>query len=231
MTTSVTDPQLDSFAQEVNFGPAYRYELFFDRSNPHHIRLPSDPPMSVNLDSGDRCGCESCRSEGWYAESPLCRFWRAHCDACGGMRSYRVPGTGREEGCELCETAWPREVAWFRLAFWDRQLAARILRDQAKARHRANPNPVRASRRSTPADIPDCRRDDDAVTLFRISVVIEDHADGQQAKLDRRDGTALFVAGSVEGLARSVQDFRDLAAAYRAHADRQLIAADPTEPA
>ncbi|GAB3289100.1 hypothetical protein GCM10027563_25560 [Parasphingorhabdus pacifica] len=47
-------------------------------------------------------------------------------------------------------------------------------------------------------ELPERARDADAVRLFRFAVANEDHAHVQQAKLDHRDASALFVAGSVE---------------------------------
>ncbi len=225
---STSRPRLDSVDHQVTFGPAYTYELFFDHSHPRHVRLPSDPPVSACYEIGDRCGCESCRTEGWYAESPMCRFWRADCEACSGMRTYRVRnvcGAWQEEVCEPCRHAWREEVAWFRLALRDRALAARVLRDEAAARRLA----ITGERPRT-VEIPERWRDTDAVSLFRFAIANEDHADAQQAKLERRDASALFVAGSVEALVCIVQDFRNLAATYRAHGRYQLTAADPAQP-
>ncbi|GAB3289105.1 hypothetical protein [Parasphingorhabdus pacifica] len=129
MNTST--PQLDSFDHEVTFGPAYAYELFFDPSHPHHVRLPSRPPISGRYETGERCGCESCRTEGWYVGSPMCRFWRSHCEACDGQRTYRVylaPGTWREEVCELCQSPgakrWPGSGSPSRTVPWPRASCA-----------------------------------------------------------------------------------------------------------
>ncbi|WP_406690335.1 hypothetical protein REH65_31190 [Saccharopolyspora sp. ID03-671] len=223
-----TSTQPDTFDHELTFGPAYSYELFFDTSHPRYVRLPSTPPVSARLGIGDRCGCESCRSEAFYAVSPLCRFWRAGCDACEGRRSCRMRvapgGPWREEVCRLCEHSWREEVAWFRFALLDRGLAARTLRDEAARRLAIT------GEEPWPVEIPAHWRDADALTLFRYAVANEDHAQVQQASLDRDDTTELAVAGGVEALARNIQGFRDLAAAYRAHGRHQLTAGDPTEP-
>jgi hypothetical protein len=65
--------------RDVDFG-GYRHGEFFDPRHPYYHPLPTSPPPAGNYDAGDRCACEHCRSEGWYAPSPVCRFWRAHCD-------------------------------------------------------------------------------------------------------------------------------------------------------
>ncbi|MEY8042628.1 hypothetical protein AB8O55_24750 [Saccharopolyspora cebuensis] len=73
-TTPLPSDERDDFTRDVDFGPSYTYEQVFDPGHPHHVRLPSGPLPSACYDA--RCGCESCRTEGRYACSPSCRFWR-----------------------------------------------------------------------------------------------------------------------------------------------------------
>jgi hypothetical protein len=121
--------------QLVDFGP-YVYSEFFNRHAVNFVRsLPHRPPVAASYDAGERCLCPSCKSEGWYAVSPLCRFWRATCEVCHGQRVSRVPGSGVKERCELCHEDWALDVRFFRDALRSpRRVAARLRVEALRAR-------------------------------------------------------------------------------------------------
>jgi hypothetical protein len=137
MTTRV-DSEPDHFDRLVDFG-GYRYYMFFDPHSPHCRPLPRTPPRAANYDAGDRCRCPSCASEGWYEQSPACRFWRAGCWLCEGTREwvhFLGPGRPVRLPCEVCFDAWPEDVRFFRDALRSPRATARRLRDEAAARWR-----------------------------------------------------------------------------------------------
>jgi hypothetical protein len=81
--------------RQVDFG-GYVYSQYFDRHATNFVRfLPRRPPTAANYDGGERCLCPSCKSEGWYAGSPLCKFWRATCWECHGVGAVAVAGPRR----------------------------------------------------------------------------------------------------------------------------------------
>lgn len=124
-------PGTDSFDLDVDFG-GLRYEMFFG-DGPDRTALPSTPPEAA-VGAG-QCLCPSCDSQGWFAESPVCKYWRAHCEVCEGRRVYRnwhTPGHPPSlEPCELCIEEWRRDVDWFRYALRNPGAAARQLREHA----------------------------------------------------------------------------------------------------
>ncbi|GAB3162201.1 hypothetical protein GCM10027258_80800 [Amycolatopsis stemonae] len=125
----------DAFDLRVNYG-GLRYETFFGRS-PDRFRLPNTPPPAAS--GPGKCACPSCASQGWYAQPPHCKYWRAHCDACEGSRDYLDFSVGRPPRrvpCDACAEAWREDVAWFRFALRSPRAAAQQLRDAA-ARARA----------------------------------------------------------------------------------------------
>src|SRR5882757_328293 len=84
-------PSSDELAQDwatrrVDFG-GYQFHSMFDRGSPHYRPLPAAPPRSAR-EFDRECGCRHCASEGWYAQSPLCRFWRSDCELCRGQREW-----------------------------------------------------------------------------------------------------------------------------------------------
>ena len=134
MPIGTYDPGTDAFDLAVNYG-GLRYETFFGRDP--SIPLPNTPPPAAS--GPDKCGCPSCASQGWYAESPFCRYWNNRCDACAGTRIWLDYNDGRPPRrvpCDLCAEAWPAAIAWFRFALRSPRAAARKLRDDA-ARARA----------------------------------------------------------------------------------------------
>jgi hypothetical protein len=72
--------------------------------------------------------------------------------------------------------------------------------------------------------VPERSLNADPDRLFNYAAANDDHAERRHAQLESRDETALFVAGGTTGLATTVQDFRDLAVAYRAHGRHKLAA-------
>jgi hypothetical protein len=113
----------------VDFG-GYQYSMFFNPTASNYSGLlPRRPPPADTT-----CNCPSCASEGWYAQSPRCRFWRADCDICAGHRVFRLPGEGRDEDCELCAAAWSEDVRFFRDALRSPARTARRLREEAASR-------------------------------------------------------------------------------------------------
>lgn len=133
MPIGVLDPGTDEFDLAVNFG-GYRYYMFFG-AGPHCSPLPSTPPPA-----GGTCRCPSCASDGWFAASPVCKYWNAHCDVCAGTRFWLDYSAGRppkRQPCELCLEAWREDVRWFRDALRNPRGTARRLRDEATARRAA----------------------------------------------------------------------------------------------
>jgi hypothetical protein len=122
----------------VDFGP-YVYSEFSDSRAPNFVRsLPRRPPVAADYDAGQRCRCPSCVSEGWYAVSPLCHFWRATCEACAGRRVVRAPGARVQERCGLCDEEWARDVWFFRHALRSpRRVAARLRGEALRAAARS----------------------------------------------------------------------------------------------
>ena len=115
--------------QAVDFG-GLSYDAFFNpRSLGYRGRpIPRKPPPVAY---GQKCACPSCRSEGWYAVSPLCKFWRATCEVCGGERRFWVHASRTYEPCELCQEEWTLDVRFFRDALRSPRAVARRLREQA----------------------------------------------------------------------------------------------------
>jgi hypothetical protein len=121
-------PGTDEFDLAVNYG-GLTYSMFFGDS-PNRTPLPSAPPPR-----GTRCLCPSCQSQGWYAQSPVCRFWRAHCYVCNGSRFYRDFTYGRPPrttACELCAEEWTAAVDEFGRVLRNPAAAARQLRAHAR---------------------------------------------------------------------------------------------------
>jgi hypothetical protein len=111
----------------ADYGP-FLYSDWFDPGAPNYRGpLPRTPPPS-----GDSCGCPSCASEGYYIVSPLCKFWRAHCDICAGTREYYDLGRRRRLPCPVCLEEWPPAVAAFREALRNPIRAAEKLRERAR---------------------------------------------------------------------------------------------------
>ena len=121
--------------REVDFG-GYVYSAHFDRHATNFVGfLPRRPPPSANYDAGERCLCPSCKSEGWYAGSPLCKFWRASCWMCHGQREYRIPESSVKERCAVCDEAWVLDVRFFRDALRSpRRVAAQLRAASVRAR-------------------------------------------------------------------------------------------------
>lgn len=129
MPIGTLDPGTDDFDLDVNYG-GLTYSMFFG-GGPNCTPLPKTPPIS-----GSQCLCPSCSSQGWYASSPACRFWRAHCELCSGTRRYQDYSEGRPPRrlpCDLCAAEWDEDVDWFRYALRSPRAAARKLREQAAA--------------------------------------------------------------------------------------------------
>lgn len=127
MPIGTYDPGTDRFDLKVNYG-GLRYETFFGPAP--SIPLPRTPPPSAS--GPGKCRCPACASEGWYAESPFCKYWGDNCDLCAGTRfwiSYDERRFARRLPCDLCPDRWRRDVAWFRFALRSPRAAARKLRD------------------------------------------------------------------------------------------------------
>ncbi|RAS59519.1 hypothetical protein C8D87_114131 [Lentzea atacamensis] len=125
-------PGTDHFDLAVDYG-GLTYSMFFG-TDTNHTPLPTEPPPK-----GTVCLCPSCQSEGWYAQSPVCRFWRAHCEDCDGTRSSREFDRGRPArtvACQRCAEEWTAAVNEFRRVLRNPAAAARQLRAQALT-HRA----------------------------------------------------------------------------------------------
>jgi hypothetical protein len=123
-----TELAKDHFELQVSFG-GWTYAQFFDpRATNYGDPLPRTPPPV-----GERCLCPSCVSEGWYASSPACRFWRAFCDLCQGCRSYVDPALRIRVDCEACQDAWTTDVRFFRDALRSPAAVVRRLRTEAAA--------------------------------------------------------------------------------------------------
>ena len=123
-------PGADGYDLAVNFG-GLRYDMFFG-PRPTRGRPPTTPPVAVW--GVDECGCPSCASEGWYAASPLCRYWRSLCELCDGCRTHTVQyepgGPLRRVPCQGCREEWHRDLVWFRWALRDPAAAAADLRSR-----------------------------------------------------------------------------------------------------
>lgn len=128
MPVGIYEPGTDRFDLAVNYGGMV-YSQYFG-GGVDCTPLPRKPEPA-----GDSCRCPSCESEGWYASSPLCRFWRADCFACGGTRDYvEIDHDGRRRvPCEICELEWTDAVAAFRRDLRSPSAAARRLRNEARA--------------------------------------------------------------------------------------------------
>jgi hypothetical protein len=121
----------DWAARAVDFG-GYKYAQFFVRyATNHQGPLPATPPPAACYDAGERCRCPSCLSEGWFAVSPRCRFWRAECRECWGTRQIRIPGSLGREPCEQCLAEWRVAVRFFRHALRSPKATAQRLRVEA----------------------------------------------------------------------------------------------------
>ncbi|SEP53683.1 MULTISPECIES: hypothetical protein [Amycolatopsis] len=123
----------DWAARAVDFG-GYAYYMFFQPRMPGCTPLPRKPERV-----GVQCLCPSCASEGWFAQSPACNFWRAHCELCSGTREwvhYPASGGWTRLPCDLCEQAWQDDVRFFRDALRSPRRTAEKLRAEA-SRHAA----------------------------------------------------------------------------------------------
>jgi hypothetical protein len=130
----------DWTARRVDFS-GYQYGPPSNPDSPHYRPLPASPPAVTgrrndSLNDWAECRCLHCTSHGWYALSPLYRFWRAHCDWCAGAAAHR----GRRPGGwvrprELWRDAWRTDVRFFLEALRNPTRAARRLRaDTARDR-------------------------------------------------------------------------------------------------
>ncbi|HET6285773.1 MAG TPA: hypothetical protein VFG15_03350 [Amycolatopsis sp.] len=122
-------PGTDQFDLDVNYG-GLSYDSFFG-DGPDCAALPGTPP-SASV-GADKCGCPSCMSEGWYAQSPICKYWENVCDLCNGGRyavDYVEGVPVRHMQCQLCVDQWRKDVAWFHFALSDPGYAADLLRSQ-----------------------------------------------------------------------------------------------------
>ena len=121
---------LGDFADRaVNFG-GYQYQMFFDHRSPQYNPLPRHPRPAASYPR-DTCRCPHCASEGLYADSPACKFWRNNCHSCDGYREYIArPGQERVK-CEDCEKEWREAVDFFRKALRSPAAVARQLRAEA----------------------------------------------------------------------------------------------------
>lgn len=201
---------LDRSGPDTRDTPTYLVDFGYTPEDLDYIaQLPTTPPPAASYATGDRCGCASCASEGWYNTSPLCRFWHDGCELCKGSRSAWA------EPCSFCGEAWTEEVAWFRYAVGHRDIAAQVLRDKDAA-HRDHVHPAVILL----ADVADIA--DDAVTLLERAVTTENLARQLQRRLDDDDEIALLLAGGPEPLAARIRDLRATAAAYRYRAFQQL---------
>jgi hypothetical protein len=113
----------------VDFGPYTYAELFDRRSANYRGPIPKSPPAA-----GGACRCPSCASEGWYAQSPRCRLWRAFCELCHGTRTWLDRATLKRESCDICQAHWADDVRFFRDALRSPRAAARRLREEAAGR-------------------------------------------------------------------------------------------------
>jgi hypothetical protein len=126
---SPTEAQLakDWAERRVDFGGYKHYEFFEPRHIDFGRKLPSRPEPA-----GDQCRCPSCQTQGWLAQSPCCRLWRACCSECGGTRvvvEHLAPGRWRNVPCDLCQEEWTQAVRFFRDALRSPRLTAERLRD------------------------------------------------------------------------------------------------------
>lgn len=128
-TPSATELAKDHFERQVSFGGWTHAQFFDPRATNYCGPLPRTPPPA-----GDRCRCPGCASEGWYASSPVCRFWRAFCDRCQGHRSYVDLASRIRIDCEDCRDSWTTDVRFFRDALRSPSAIVQRLRSEAAAR-------------------------------------------------------------------------------------------------
>jgi hypothetical protein len=137
---------MDWAEHAVDFGyNMSTYAARFDRHSHLYTGYPEMRP-AADYDAGDRCMCPHCASEGWYAASPLCRFWRFDCDECGGTRFVRVRTEAGwvREACSVCPAVWRGDVRFFREALRYPVRVARELRSEAAARRVVDHEPTDA---------------------------------------------------------------------------------------
>jgi hypothetical protein len=84
-----------------------------DWFNPSSTNYQGPLPRTPRT-AGTECYCPSCESQGWFDTSPLCRLWNAHCELCGGTRSWFDYSTRTRQRCDLCEELWAEDVREFR---------------------------------------------------------------------------------------------------------------------
>ncbi|MFI6029457.1 hypothetical protein [Amycolatopsis magusensis] len=126
MTIDIRSPGTDHCDHAIDFG-GLRYDMFV--GGDPDWQLPSAPPPAAV--GPDGCRCPSCESQGWYAESPICRYF---CHLCQGARKWLDrddSGARQYLPCDLCAQAWRDEVAWFHDALRSPRAAAQKLREQA----------------------------------------------------------------------------------------------------
>lgn len=84
----------------------YAYGDWFNPSSTNYQGPISHTPRPA----GQMCYCLSCVSQGWFDESPLCRFWGAQCDLCQGTRFWWDHATRMRKACDLCQEQWTADV-------------------------------------------------------------------------------------------------------------------------
>jgi hypothetical protein len=94
---------------ELTFG-RFAYGDWFNLSSTNYQGpLPRSPRKA-----GNSCLCPSCVSQGWFDESPLCRFWGKHCELCQGSREWFDMADRTRKSCDICEENWTAAVREFR---------------------------------------------------------------------------------------------------------------------
>lgn len=93
--------------------PTYGRYAYGDWFNPSSTNYQG-PLQRKPRPAGTACACPSCTSQGWFDESPLCRFWGAHCDLCQGTREWFDYADRKRKPCDVCEENWTDAVREFR---------------------------------------------------------------------------------------------------------------------
>jgi hypothetical protein len=99
---------LDWAERACNIGMPNELVMFVTADRLRRETLPKLPPAAVRGE--DECRCPSCKSEGMYTASVLCRYWRRFCEDCNGRREYVDHATRRTVPCKACREAWRDDV-------------------------------------------------------------------------------------------------------------------------